>query len=113
MDDPEYSYAPEGWPFVRLAVEPRDDENLLVCAGGWNSVTYYEEWFGDDTTTPCPCPTVTANCPKIRPGQHRLYDRYESRPYLAVLTIGSTGWVGYRKSDHKPFVSRYEHLTVK
>ena len=134
VDDPAYEYTPEGGLFVRLVVEPKDDEDLLVCAGGWNSVTYDEEWFGDDTETACPCPNCDDNLPEnptradydcrrqaaafphlndeTEPGHYQLYDRYESRPYLAVLTIGSTGWVGYRKRDWKPFVCRYEHLTA-
>lgn len=133
VDDPEYEYFAEGGLFVRLVVEPKDDEDLLVCAGGWNTVTYDETWFGDDSTTDCPCPNCDDNLPEIptradfdcrreaaafphlndetEPGQHRLYDRYESVPYLAVLTIGSTGWVGRSKQDWKPFICRYEHLT--
>ena len=135
VDDPAYEYAPEGGLFVRLVVEPRDDEDLLICAGGWNTVTCYEEWFGDDTDAYCPCPNCEDNrpenpgradfdCrreaaafprlhdPEPESGQYRGHDRYESVPYLAVLTIGSTGWVGYRKPDWKPFVCRYEHLTA-
>ena len=64
VDDPAYEYVPEGGLFVRLVVEPRDDEDLLICAGGWNTVNYDEEWFSDDTDTPVPARTAMTACPK-------------------------------------------------
>lgn len=131
--DPAYEPNLEGGTVVRLLVEPRDDEDLLVCSGGWNHVQYEEAFAGDDSDRPCDCPY----CASVNPGRDNRAEwkvcqreaaafpfrhsdpdspqyqyRHQSEPYLAVMTIGSTEWVGYRKDNDAPFVCRYQHLTA-
>ena len=132
MYDPAYEPNLEGGIVVRILVEPKDGENLLIRCGGWNYVQYEEVFAGDDTDRPCgcyycagtqrkadqvewqPCQREASAFPfKHADRDSRQYKyRHQSAPYLAVLTIGSTKWVGYRKDNHAPFVCHYEHLTA-
>ena len=126
--DPAWDFVPEGGMFVRLAVEPKEDDDFLVCAGGWNLVLYDEEFVGDDTDIPCAhcekplaedmttwrCRREARTFPRLNSGDDyplQTAVRNCSILYLAVMTIGSTGWEGMHKETGKMFLCRYEHLT--
>lgn len=107
----------EGGTFVRLVVcEPLDflephtaewgrawEGQWMLCCGGGCNVLRDEELLGDDLHPAGPeddprGPALDFHFPLHRRGRHpnpKVEDRLEpfvSRPYLACVTLGSTGW---------------------
>ena len=125
VNDPAYESTQEGGLFVRLVIMPQTDtgDDWLVCSGGWNLVNYDEEFIGDDGPVACPhCDTneyVMDGCLKEKAAfphledndEGRAFDSYQSVFYLAVLTLGSTGWSGVHKETQRMWRRQYRHLT--
>ena len=126
----QYISSNEGGLFVRLVVED-PTYSYMVCSGGYNSISMDENFIGDDK--PCWCQLCRTgeytiechNCSKFNE-TFPNYDlpreeseksnyleslRYESIPYLAVLTLGSTGWSGYDQDAGEMWTCTYDDLT--
>lgn len=131
--DPTYEPNLQGGTVVRLLVELRDGEDLLVCSGSWNHVQYEEVFAGDDSDRPCDCAyCASANPSRDNQAKRKVCQREAAafcsgtpnripastntgislRHTWQEMTIGSTEWVGYRKDNDTPFVCRYQHLTA-
>ena len=125
----------EGGMFVRLVVIPNnDDENeFMQCCGGYQVVLFDETLIEDDETCKIPEPEepdydnasreelvdyITATTQRMNLVYDKHFprwneqsfddfkiDKYMSIEYLAIITIGSTGW------SNADWVCTYEDLT--
>ena len=125
--NPRYKSTNEGGMLVRLVVlDPY--YSYMVCSGGFNPISMDESFIGDDQLCLCQlCRTgeftiESRRCDKFSHTFPRFdlprddndyynHSRYESILYLAVLTLGSTGWSGWDVIDEKLWVCTYEDLT--
>jgi len=105
----------EGGTFVRLVVVPNESENngFMQCAGGYNHIIFDESYLGDDFDEELPNIDISSLSTvefinysvketdhyknKIKKHFPNFYnesspDKLVSIPYLAIVTIGSTGW---------------------
>lgn len=136
VDNPDYRNSNEGGLFVRLVVEPRlDGPGELVCSGGYNHVLFDESYLRDDNRTPPAAftfdetepPEVTRqkmedeykasdsyilhHFPQYKDAIDNIYVKYLSKAYLAVITMGSTGWSGWSESNEEYWHCTYSDLT--
>jgi hypothetical protein len=117
---------------VRLVVidpAPNLDDAWTVCCGGDNFTSYDESYIRDDVRErPHIPPEELYSMEKFKEQKEfRLaYDKfhfpdmhaeeedrvsYRSVPYLAAMTIGSTGWSGYSQTKSAYWYCTYESLT--
>ena len=117
IDDPKYTFNPEGGTFVRVMVtepNPRDSNDQywktcwMECCGGQSRVNLEETLKNEDLEK------------RLWP---RLYDAngdfretpdandYQSVPCLAVMTLGSTGWVGWDEANDRYWTCTENDLT--
>lgn len=92
----EYVSSKEGGMFVRLVViPPQTPDKWMMCCGGNNYVQYDESFIGRSEEK--------RHFPKLDSVDYEndavCVDSTTSIPYLAVLTIGSTGWSGYNQGN--------------
>lgn len=127
----EYKNSGEGGMFVRLLVEEGNEPNdWMECCGGDNFF-YYDECLVNTDVDQHPKDQNLKSFelwdayykrinkweekffPRIhekdKPGNYSM-DKYLSKPYLAVLTIGSTNWSGYSRKKGGWFCT-YNDLT--
>lgn len=136
---PGWKNTGEGGMFVRLVVEDVGDydSKWVPCCGGYQTVLYDECLQGDDVN-PEPkalpteeemaamspaqvraaldestsCPAEDYHFPGMREAHNpeAAWSRYASIAYLAVLTLGATGWSGYHE-EQGYFRCTYADLT--
>ena len=125
---PVYRNSREGGMFVRLVVEEDAQEPTLICSGGENHIMMDEYLVGtDDLQHKYPTWQDSRreterqrlrHFPRLEDehvtweSRERALNRYRSISYMAVLTLGSTGWSGY--DDREPggyWTCRYGDLT--
>jgi hypothetical protein len=119
----------EGGMFVRLVVAPKDfsEEEWMRCCGGYNCFPYDESLIFDKKDEPEWPDTDIIPTEKFLEFQNQ-YNEYQnlktkevfpeiefggvrlSRDFLAVITIGSTGWSGYHE-EKGVWHCTYEDLT--
>jgi hypothetical protein len=134
INNKDFDNTQEGGMFIRLVVEPRKDS--IVCSGGLTSVLHDETYLGDDNRELDFKALSEEEQSKLNPEQLNQYlqteqearDRYveytfpnlkennfelqyHSRPYLAVVIMGSTGWSGFSYETGEYFRCRYENLS--
>ena len=121
VDSTEYESTHEGGMFVRLVVQENPDNLTLICSGGENYARYDESFVGTDNMpenndgmslkqrNELHLKLVSAHFPKFHD------ENYLSTPYLAVITLGSTGWSGFSNTksdaDNQYWRCRYSDLT--
>lgn len=125
-----YISSNEGGLFVRLVVED-PNYSFMVCSGGYNPINMDESFIGDDQLCVCEfCRTgeYTMTCrdcvkfsdtfpnwdlpqDKEEQSDYLKSIRYYSIPYIAVVTLGSTGWSGYDNEGSGMWICTYEDLT--
>ena len=122
-NDPAYENTGEGGMFVRL-VAREQERSFILCSGGENIISYDEAFTGHDGpeyTCECePCRGLRENGLPDDSIQHQHFpwlgddadlSRYQSVPYLAVLTIGSTLWSGWNTEQEDYWKCTYEDLS--
>ena len=135
IDSEEYRNTKEGGMFIRLVVADTGPSAWSACSAGHQTVLYDESLLGDDVHPDKPIygpsptveeinayhstgsPTEEFHFPYLHAKRERtarqIYGsmgRYMSIPYLAALTLGSTGWSGYSDKDGY-WRCTYEDLT--
>ena len=130
-----YRNTREGGIFVRLVIEENSETPVLICCGGENRVGYDELMTGTDNIPEGGLhqqargeellleenhhflhlnleePDQADRSSEAEAVRNRIrFSQYDSRPYLAVLTLGSTGWSGHSE-DLGYWTCRYEDLT--
>lgn len=126
----KYESTHEGGMFVRLVVYEKKDENWMICSGG-HQCFYFDEILFFSTLDEEEYVFNVENCNDTKALEEELkkekasrdknverhfpdlknksYDDYNeeylSRDYLAVMTIGSTGW------SNTEFKCEYDDLT--
>ncbi|ELG7184131.1 TPA: hypothetical protein ACP3ZG_000540 [Pseudomonas aeruginosa] len=136
VNDPAWKNTFEGGMLVKLVVcDNRDfDTQLGVCCGANVFDVMSETFVGDDK---CPQPLspivdesdpeallaalaaeqkaqgewVSRHYPRYADASVQGIEQYTSRPYVAAMVIGSTGWSGSRVEDHQTWVCTFEDLT--
>ena len=119
VDSPEWRNTGEGGMFVRLVVMgdaplPREQ---FYCCGGENYIRLDERLIGTDAaqTGKLDYQDNWREWAAAREREHNRHfpgDNHVSAPYLAVLTLGSTGWSGY--SERKGYwLCRQDDLTAE
>ena len=90
--------------FVRAVVAERDDKKRpwMVCCGGYQSVIM------DETLLHC---DERAHFPDIEKRDLEAIYRFLSINYLAIVTLGSTGWSGWSDENERYFECTEEDLT--
>jgi hypothetical protein len=108
-----------------------EQEKFMRCCGGWNRFIYDETFIGDDVhptrtyneignevdpATDFHFPFLKKRHLDYRPrakaaGPKMEAENFISTDYLAVLTIGSTGWSGFNKNKGEYFICKYDDLT--
>lgn len=137
VDDPEWECSKEGGMLVRLVVYEPENQNWMQCSGGYQHVYYDQDLLTDDTTGRWSTPVdpeeqdpetlmrammedqknredlEEKHFPHVNTGfefNANLYEkRYMSRPYLCVMTMGSTGWSGTNEEGY--WYCTYDDLT--
>lgn len=113
IDDPNYTNSREGGMFVRLVVMDKSMGNgWMQCCGGDNLCLYDEDFVGSDGGEDEATLFPRMN-DDIKSDDLDFYTKYMSYPFLAVLTIGSTGWSGWNDFEGRQFVCTYNDLTEK
>lgn len=131
VDSPEWEHTNEGGMFVRLVVMSNTPslQDYLYCRGGKNHVIMDESFIGTDELR-----TNNLDCQKDGSAWYAARDNeYDNHfpkarclgkseqgrgtvlntisiPYLAVTTLGSTGWSGFSQSQGY-WLCQYEDLT--
>lgn len=131
IDDPAWANTNEGGMLVKLVVcDNRENDQFGMCCGAYVVDHLCESFIADDRL---PCPPSPANFDSMEaieaeqranqeweayhfPNLHcdkdlDGLDRYASRPYLAVLVLGTTGWSGWNKAEGRYWECRYDDLT--
>jgi hypothetical protein len=109
IQDPTWNDTREGGMFVRLVVEEPDCFAEMACCGGNNWVILDETLPRDVQREHFP---RSEEASKSEEEDARLlYLKYMSIPYIAVLTIGSTGWSGWGKKTEAYWRCQFEDLT--
>ena len=143
VNRPGFHNTGEGGIFVRLVVvDTADDiyDEWVLCCGGYQKFSYDECLMGDDVHKRdswtrdghIKSPTEDFHFPHMReeydPTPFELEDpqrtteavnswndyyKWRSRRYLAVLTIGSTGWSIYDDQADEYWLCTYSDLTTE
>ncbi len=125
VEDPRYQNSMEGGMLVRLVVEEFYESDFRVCIGGLVHVLMDESYIRDDNREPPkphanPYQEQSENTEYIRhhfPLHERLnepsFDGFVSRPYLAAILLGTTGWSGWNISEEKYWHATYDDLAVE
>ena len=139
FDDPRYRSSKEGGMFVKLVVvddREYDESDWTICVGA--SVLDHKQasLVGDDQAA-CPVlgPSFSAETPEQAlnsldqhneaakawesrhfpmlhsEGVNEPLAQFMTRPYLASLVLGNTGWSGLSEDTTEYWVCRYENLT--
>ncbi len=137
IEDPQWHNTHEGGMVVKLVVVERAEEDKTldgngfgVCSGAYVNDMLTENFIGDDRR---PKPDaqerddsyeavlqeeedrgnwMAYHYPRMNDDSIKHGDeaKYLSRPYLAALVLGSTGWSGSNE-DHDYWICRHEDLT--
>lgn len=126
VDNPDLPSDGQGGMFVRLVVYDRKAEESyynrwVCCSGGYQNFLYDECYIRDDASlTKCKdlSKEEQENAFEEDSSNERFHfpwlhlddetpHRYESRSYLCIMTIGSTGW------SNTKWTCTYEDLTEK
>lgn len=122
VNDPKWKFTSEGGMFVRVVVEelglqislrekiiPKDnsDNDFMQCCGGKCIVLYDESFIGTDKEEIYHFPRLNRQSKSNDPY------KYTSIPYLAALTIGSTGWSGWDEAAGEYWRCTEKNLTTK
>lgn len=107
VNDPSWEFTGEGGMFVRLVVEDVENTFMQCCGGHSNVVIYDESFVGTDKEERYHFPRLNRQFKSDDPY------KYTSIPYLAILTIGSTGWSGWNEEHGYYWKCAEEDLTEK
>lgn len=110
LDNQDYRNTNEGGMFVRLVVEPIDD-NFTVCAGPSFSIIYNEVFVQDDQENDGEYHFPGINSCVTGNKWWDWYDQHRSLAYLAVVEMGSSGWSGWSDMHENYWVCKYDDLT--
>lgn len=131
VDNPDWENSGEGGMVVKLVVcDNRDFDNQFgMCFGASVTDLMDESFIGDDRRSrPVPpenyesadsikaeqdakCAWEAYHFPKLAESTMKGVERYLSRPYLAALVIGSTGWSGWHEAEERYWECRFDDLT--
>ncbi len=131
VDDPAWKNSHEGGMFVKLVVcDNREfDDQFGVCSGVSVFNVLSESFIADDRR-PRPAPLENYDTPEaVQAEQKAMADwdayhfpslegpqesgvgRFLSRPYLASIVLGSTGWSGWSDTEGRSWMCRFDDLT--
>lgn len=110
--DSKWEFTGEGGMFVRVVVEDlgaqdNGDNDFMQCCGGKCVVVIDESFIGTDEERAYHFPRLDD------PSYSDDESRYISIPYLAALTIGSTGWSGWDEAAGEYWRCTQKDLTPK
>ena len=135
VGDPAWKSTNEGGMVVKLVVVDTDSAALEFskCCGGY-VCDMLSETFVDDDKAPYPQRSNDFDCDSdtlliemeaedaaIRQWAQRHFpsldnddseSRYASRPYLAALVLGTTGWSGYSEAQGRTWGCTFEDLSA-
>lgn len=128
VDDPAYKNTMEGGMYVRLVVgtisNKLDTYKHVVCAGGDNVIIKDGVLLSTDTHRRRNYADLERDMESRQRWEQRtfpnLFDnvfdtdtlrRYQSIPYLAIVTIGSTGWSGWHIKKEAYWSCTYNDLS--
>lgn len=136
VGSPQWPSTGEGGMVVKLVVVDRADADpsitgFGVCSGAYVSDILSEGLVGDDRRPKPASPQVFESAEAVMQDMRnhqeweayhfpQLHDssasgltaeKYISRPYLAALVLGSTGWSGVNKDTHDLWQCSFEDLT--
>lgn len=130
VEDTSWENSGEGGMVVKLVVcDNRDFDNQFgMCCGASVTDLMGESFIGDDRR-PKPVPPENyesaeaiqaeqdAKCaweayhfPRLAESTVEGVERYLSRPYLAALVIGTTGWSGWNEAEGRYWECRFDDL---
>lgn len=122
IKNPTFRNTKEGGMFVRLVVVDKTGlENYMKrwmpCCGGYQNFIMDESFIGDDyfdSTGHEDDPAFEYHFPWYavkNDEDDNPSARYSSIDYLAIITLGATGWSGWNKILEAPWVCTYDDLT--
>ncbi len=129
INNPAWKSTGEGGMVVKLVVcDDREfDSQFGVCSGAYVIDMLCESFIGDDRRPYPVAPAIAGSLEALDAQQQAERDwvahhfpnldgpdepnRYLSRPYLATLVLGTTGWSG-SDADHNYWQCRFEDLSA-
>lgn len=129
INDSAYRNTKEGGMVVKLVVTDDNefDEQYGICSGAWVTDTLSESLIADDQR---PRPVYNGEYNSIEDVQKEQQELaeweeyhfpfvndkddpgYTSRPYLASMVLGTTGWSGWHEEHGALWRCTYDDLTV-
>lgn len=117
VESTDYTNTHEGGMFVRLVVEDVSDpgggrSQFMACIGGRNYVLWDEEFIGSDRSRTYEelVNEIKDFFPWMDDRENCIGDPDMSVGCMAVLTLGSTNWSGFKENDGY-WLCRYADLS--
>lgn len=109
VNSPQWQNTHEGGMVVKLVVVDDDNNSNQACCGAFIIDFLNESLVGDDSALAEELPE-RYHYPNVD-GDFDPAIKYVSRPYLAAVVLGSTGWSGWNDTEGRYWQCTYQDLT--